>query len=79
MDNNDIQDSKIFLKFFFFLFLTLFCLGFADEFNYDTFVYDIIQNDQSTDSDLFIHLEDIFGGIRSFRAFLKLVLKYFLI
>jgi len=35
----------------------------VDDFSSDTFVYDIIQNDQlGESSDLFIQLEDIFGG-----------------
>nr|CAB3254981.1 E3 ubiquitin-protein ligase HUWE1-like [Phallusia mammillata] len=33
-----------------------------DDLNYDTFVYDLMQGDQP-DNDLFIHLEDIFGGV----------------
>ena len=39
-----------------------FCTGYVDDFNYDTFVYDIINDQPSENNDLFIHLEDIFGG-----------------
>ncbi|XP_076800643.1 E3 ubiquitin-protein ligase HUWE1-like isoform X1 [Clavelina lepadiformis] len=36
--------------------------GYGNDLNYDTFVYDLMQVDQQ-DTDLFIHLEDILGGM----------------